>query len=143
VWHVRNTDAGVASAMLNVGQQVGGSIGLSVLATVAATAARNKAQSTYADLIAQVKAGQLSPAVLRHTNELAAAQTGHKPSLAALHDPVAVQAVAEVQAHSSAQGFLAAACFGVAAILVSVFLINIKKEDVPSETPLAAAAAAA
>jgi EmrB/QacA subfamily drug resistance transporter len=143
VWHVRNTDAGVASAMLNVGQQVGGSIGLSVLATVAATAARNKAHSTVADLVAQVKAGQLNPSVLRHVNELAAAQTGHKPSFAALHDPVAVQAVAEVQAHSSAQGFLAAACFGVAAILVSLFLINIKKEDVPSETPLIAAAAAA
>ena len=42
---VRPTDAGVASAMLNVGQQVGGSIGLSVLATVAATAGRNYAKT--------------------------------------------------------------------------------------------------
>jgi EmrB/QacA subfamily drug resistance transporter len=141
VSRVQNTDAGVASAMLNVGQQVGGSIGLSVLATVAATAAKNKASSTIGDLVAQVKAGQLSPSVLRHVNELSAAQTGHKPSIAALHDSTAVQAVAEIQAHSSAQGFLAAAFFGVAGIIVAVLLINIKKDDVPSEPMLAAAAA--
>jgi EmrB/QacA subfamily drug resistance transporter len=141
VSRVQNTDAGVASAMLNVGQQVGGSIGLSVLATVAATAAKNKASTTIGDLVAQVKAGQLSPSVLRHVNELSAAQTGHKPSIAALHDSAAVQAVAEIQAHSSAQGFLAAAFFGVAGIIVAVLLINVKRDDVPSEPMLAAAAA--
>jgi EmrB/QacA subfamily drug resistance transporter len=141
VSRVQNTDAGVASAMLNVGQQVGGSIGLSVLATVAATAAKNKAGSKIGDLVAQVKAGTLNPDVLQHVNQLSAAQTGHKPSLAALHDSVAVRAVAEIQAHSSGQGFLAAACFGVAAIIVAVVLINVKKDDVPSEPVLAGAAA--
>jgi EmrB/QacA subfamily drug resistance transporter len=140
VSRVQNTDAGVASAMLNVGQQVGGSIGLSVLATVAATAAKNKAGSKIGDLVAQVKAGTLNPDVLQHVNQLSAAQTGHKPSLAALHDSVAVRAVAEIQAHSSGQGFLAAACFGVAAIIVAVVLINVKKDDVPSEPVLAGAA---
>jgi EmrB/QacA subfamily drug resistance transporter len=38
---VRPEDAGVASAMVNTGQQVGGSIGTAVLSTLAATAATN------------------------------------------------------------------------------------------------------
>lgn len=38
---VDHADAGVASAMVNVGQQVGGSIGTSLLNTIAATAATN------------------------------------------------------------------------------------------------------
>ena len=37
---VGNNDAGVASSLLNVGQQVGGSIGLALLGTVAWSAAR-------------------------------------------------------------------------------------------------------
>ena len=43
VANVANTDAGLASALLNVGQQVGGALGLSVMATVFATASRNYA----------------------------------------------------------------------------------------------------
>jgi EmrB/QacA subfamily drug resistance transporter len=141
VSRVQNTDAGVASAMLNVGQQVGGSIGLSVLATVAATAGRNAAKTRMSDLTAQVKAGQLQPNVLRHVQELAAANTGHTPSAAALHDPVAVHAVAQIQAHSSGMGFLAAAIFGVTSIVVALVVINVKKDDVPAEAPLEALAA--
>ena len=42
---VRDTDAGVASSLLNTGQQVGGSIGLAVLGTVAWTAVANSIRS--------------------------------------------------------------------------------------------------
>jgi EmrB/QacA subfamily drug resistance transporter len=42
---VDRADAGVASAMVNVGQQVGGSIGTALLNTIAATAASNYAGS--------------------------------------------------------------------------------------------------
>jgi EmrB/QacA subfamily drug resistance transporter len=133
VARVQNTDAGVASAMLNVGQQVGGAIGLSVLATVAATAARSSSNSHIAHLTAQVKAGQLSPAVLKHVGQLIAAKSGGHTSLAALHDSVAVRTVAEIQAHSSGAGFLAATLFGVAAIIVGVVLINVKKDDLPAD----------
>ena len=42
---VGDEDTGVASAMINVGQQVGGSLGLSTLLTVSVTAGRNYAQS--------------------------------------------------------------------------------------------------
>ena len=42
---VGNADAGVASSMLNVGQQVGGSIGLAVLGTVAWSAVANSVRT--------------------------------------------------------------------------------------------------
>ncbi|HET6876171.1 MAG TPA: DHA2 family efflux MFS transporter permease subunit [Jatrophihabitans sp.] len=141
VSRVRNTDAGVASAMLNVGQQVGGAIGLSVLATVAATAGRNAGTSTAQNLLAQVKSGSLPPTVLRHLQELNAARTGAKPSLAALHDSVAVHAAHAIQAHSSAMGFVAAAVFGLASIGVAAVMINVKRDEVP-ESPMEAVAAA-
>ncbi|MBV9592267.1 MAG: DHA2 family efflux MFS transporter permease subunit [Actinobacteria bacterium] len=136
---VENTDAGVASAMLNVGQQVGGSIGLSVLATVAATAGRNAGKSKFADLAAHVQQGKLPGDTLQHAQQLQAANTGTKPSLAALHDSVAVHAIASIQAHSSAMGFLAAAFFGVAGVIVALVLINVKKDDVPAEVDMATA----
>ena len=41
VARVEHQDAGIASALLNVSQQVGGTLGLSILITVFATAARN------------------------------------------------------------------------------------------------------
>jgi EmrB/QacA subfamily drug resistance transporter len=128
---VAGTDAGLASALLNVGQQVGGSIGLSVLATVAATAARSSGSSHAAELLAKVKAGKASQAVLRHYSELGASSSSGKiASAAAKHDSLAVRAYNEVQAHSAASGFLTAAIFGIVAIAASVFMINIKKEDI-------------
>ena len=141
VSRVRNTDAGVASAMLNVGQQVGGAIGLSVLATVAATAARSAKASVGADLGAQIKSGTLPPTVLDHVRQLGAALTGAKPSPAALQDSVAVHAVHAVQAHSSAMGFVAAAVFGLASIGVAAVMINVKRDEVP-ESPMEAMVAA-
>ncbi|WP_375492325.1 DHA2 family efflux MFS transporter permease subunit [uncultured Jatrophihabitans sp.] len=141
VARVRNTDAGVASAMLNVGQQVGGSLGLSILATVAATAGRSAGKSKAADLAQQVKAGHLRPDVFKHLQELTAAQQGHTPSAAALHDSAAVQAVAQIQAHSSGMGFLVAGFLGIAAIVVALILINVRKTDVPTEPSEVTAAA--
>jgi len=137
---VRDTDAGLASALLNVGQQVGGSIGLSVLATVAATAARNATANKVAELAAQVKAGQLPNTVLDHYGQVAAAQQGVKASPAALHDNVAVNAVAEVQAHAASMGFVAATVFAAVAVVVSLVFINVKKTELP--TPEAALAGA-
>ena len=51
---VANTDAGLASALLNVGQQVGGALGLSVLTTVFGTSGRNYAASHGGDLQAKL-----------------------------------------------------------------------------------------
>jgi len=42
---VRNDDTGVASSLINVGQQVGSSIGLAILGTVAWSAAASSLRS--------------------------------------------------------------------------------------------------
>ena len=64
---VKDTDAGLASALLNVGQQVGGSIGLSVLATVAATAGRHASKSKVSELAGT---GQGRPDPVEHAAAL-------------------------------------------------------------------------
>jgi hypothetical protein len=51
---VANTDAGLASALLNVGQQVGGALGLSVMATVFGTSGRNYAKGHIGNLFQQL-----------------------------------------------------------------------------------------
>ena len=51
---MNNNDAGVASSLLNVGQQVGGSIGLAILGTVAWSAVASSVRSQAA---AAAKAG--------------------------------------------------------------------------------------
>jgi EmrB/QacA subfamily drug resistance transporter len=129
---VVNTEAGLASALLNVGQQVGGSIGLSVLATVAATTGRHAQINKVNELTAQTQAGTIPPSVLQHFGELGGVTTGHPASAAALQDNAAIHAVAQVQAHSSGMGFLAAAIFGAVAVVVALVVINVKKSDLPS-----------
>jgi EmrB/QacA subfamily drug resistance transporter len=122
---VAPTDAGLASALLNVGQQVGGSIGLAVLATVAATASRNAAMS---------EAPKLAGTSQQHFQELAAsAASGKPPSPAALIDQDAVNALHSVQAHAASMGFLTAAIFGVVAVLVAVLMINVKRSEVQQQ----------
>ena len=151
VARVRNTDAGVASAMLNVGQQVGGSIGLSVLATVAATAGRSAAHTHRADQIRAV--GTLPSNVRSAVGQFLAGSGSNGPdpgqisrfikSLPPAADQGAVgrffagpyhQLSAEIQAHASGMGFLAAGFFGVAAIVVSLVVINVRKSDLPAAT---------
>jgi hypothetical protein len=56
---VRDTDSGIASATLDVGQQIGGSIGLAALASVAAAAARSATSSRIAALSSRVSADDL------------------------------------------------------------------------------------
>jgi EmrB/QacA subfamily drug resistance transporter len=134
---VADTDAGIASALLNVGQQVGGSIGLSVLATVAATSGRNAGATKAHELANQ-------PQVLQHLGQLNVERAGGaKAPPAAWHDSVAVQALHAIQAHSSGMGFLAAAVFGVVAVVASIVLINVRKSDLPSPAGTDALAAVA
>jgi Na+/melibiose symporter-like transporter len=137
VTKVRLTDTGLASALLNVGQQVGGSIGLSVLATVAATSGKNSGKQHFDDLAAKAQNATdgVSQATLGHLQELlASAQSGHPASSAAQHDNIALRAFDEVQAHSASMGFLTAAIMGVVAVVVAVFMINVKKDDVPTNS---------
>jgi MFS family permease len=137
---VANTDAGIASALLNVGQQVGGSIGLSVLATVFATASRNEAKTQASEL------AKTSPASLHHLQQLSIEHGGGpKAPAAAWQDSAAVQALHTVQAHGSAVSFVAASVFGAIALVVALLMINIKRSDLApapaAEDALAPAAA--
>src|SRR4029079_10184237 len=70
-------EAGLASALLNVGQQVGGSIGLSVLTTAFAPASPNEAQHQAKALGGLVQGGKLPASVLQHFGELSAQATGN------------------------------------------------------------------
>jgi EmrB/QacA subfamily drug resistance transporter len=155
---VANTDAGLASALLNVGQQVGGALGLSVLTTVFGTSGRNYAASHGAELqakLAQATNGnkQLAGAISHRlqsagSNGIQASEV--KKFVNGL--PGDQQAAASkffagpyrdfshaLLAHASGQGFLMGAAFGVVAIIAAVFLINVSKSELPSD-PLAAAA---
>src|SRR5450759_3418701 len=58
---VEDRDAGLASSLLNTGQQVGGSIGLAVLGTVAWTVVSNTARNSAAAAAAAAKAGHPLP----------------------------------------------------------------------------------
>ncbi|MGI8881876.1 MAG: DHA2 family efflux MFS transporter permease subunit [Jatrophihabitans sp.] len=159
VARVQNTDAGIASAMLNVGQQVGGSIGLSVLATVAATAGRNYSNTHKADTtralatLPQPLPGKVGQFLGQFGSN--GPQTGDIKKLIAGASPDQQGALmqffgkngafhefsAHIQAHASGMGFLAAGFFGVAAVITSILLINVKKDDVPSEPETVMAAA--
>jgi EmrB/QacA subfamily drug resistance transporter len=155
---VKDTDAGLASALLNVGQQLGGAIGLSVMATVFGTAARNYFGSHGGSLFAQIN--QLPPSLqpsvrdaLAHagTNGLQPEQIqtfiAHVPQQ---DHQAAVQFFSgpykdfshHLLAHASGQGFLAGAIFGLVAVVAAAVLINVKKSEVPSD-PMEVAVAAA
>jgi EmrB/QacA subfamily drug resistance transporter len=158
---VKHTDAGLASALLNVGQQVGGSLGLSVMATVFGTASRNYANEHAPDLL-----GKTLPQTV-HDPELAGKIAGkiqsagsnglQKPDIDSFVNslPQGQQAAArdffygpykdfthDLLAHASGQGFLLGAVFGVVSIIAAAVLINVKKSELPSQ-PMEEVAAAA
>jgi len=73
VSHVKNEEAGAASSLLNIGQQIGGSIGLAAIGTVAWTSVAHSVRDQMAAAAAsggagaaQGAAGGLPPQVLYH-----------------------------------------------------------------------------
>ena len=132
-------EAGLASALLNVGQQVGGSIGLSVLTTVFATASRNEGKHQGQVLGGLVQSGQDKPTVLQHFLELSQQASGSvRASAGALQDSTAVRAFHEVLAHGSARGFLTAAIFAVVAVIATGTMITTGKDEVADIDPATA-----
>jgi EmrB/QacA subfamily drug resistance transporter len=114
---VEDRDAGLASSLLNTGQQVGGSIGLAVLGTVAwtvvATTARNASRAA-----------------------AAAAKAGHP-----LHG-TAVQLKAEIYDHALSvgfsRGFEVSAGIALLALIVTILAIRVKREDLAGvQAPMA------
>jgi len=157
VSRIDDTDAGLASALLNVGQQVGGAIGLSVLATVFATSAKNYAGAHESGLLAAVRGlpGQLPQLVgakLASAGNNGLQQTeiasfinglpaGERGPVAGFFAGPYRDFTHHLLAQGSGQAFFGAAMFAVAAILVAVFLIKMTKDDAPTraaaEVPVA------
>ena len=104
---VRDQDSGLASSLLNTGQVVGGAIGLAALGTVAWTAVANSVRSQVA-------------------HAAAAARAGH-PALATPH----AQAVMYHNALAAGitRGFLFAAAIALAALVIAVIFIRIRRQD--------------
>src|SRR5258708_7234686 len=104
---VDDRDAGLASSLLNTGQQVGGAIGLAVLGTVAWTVVWNSVRSRAA--AAAAKAG----------HAVQGAATGHIP--ASIFD--------HALAAGFSRGFLVSAGIALVALIVTLAAIRVKKED--------------
>jgi EmrB/QacA subfamily drug resistance transporter len=114
---VHNDDAGVASSLLNTGQQVGGSIGLAILGTVAWSAVASNMHSQAA--AAKSAAGHLSAA-----------------QVAALQRSMADHALA----FGFARGFLVSAGIALLALVITVLAIRVRREDLAGVNPMAAPA---
>jgi EmrB/QacA subfamily drug resistance transporter len=116
---VADNDSGVASSLLNTGQQVGGSIGLAVLGTVAWSAVSNsfRSQATSA-AAAAAKAGQH----LTAAQQAAAQTTMYNHALAS----------------GFSKGFLVSAGISFLALIITVAAIRVRREDLAGINPMAA-----
>jgi predicted MFS family arabinose efflux permease len=117
---VADSDAGVASSLLNTGQQVGGSIGLAILGTVAWSAVAN---SIRAQAAAAAAAARHHAAV-----HLSAAQA------AALQKAVTDHAISA----GFAKGYEISAGIALLALIITVVAIRVKREDLAGINPMAA-----
>ena len=116
---VAENDTGVASSLLNVGQQVGGALGLAVLGTVAWSAVSSSLHSQAAAAAAAAKntAVHLSPA-----QAAAAAKAASNHALA----------------HGFSQGYVVSAGIMLIALIIAVAVIRVKRQDLAGINPLAA-----
>jgi EmrB/QacA subfamily drug resistance transporter len=113
---VDNNDAGVASSLLNVGQQVGGSIGLAILGTVAWSAVANSLRS-----------------------QAAAARAGVHASAAQTH-ALQIQMYNHALAAGFSKGFLVSAGIAALALIITLITIRVTREDLSGVDPMAAPA---
>jgi EmrB/QacA subfamily drug resistance transporter len=118
---VSHQDAGVASSLPNVGQQVGGAIGLGILGTVAWTAVSDNVRSQLASASA------------------AAAKAGHAVHAAAgtsLPRPILDHALA----YGFSRGFMVSAGIALLGFIITVTMIRVTKQDLAGvENPMMAA----
>jgi hypothetical protein len=116
---VEDRDAGLASSLLNTGQQVGGSIGLAVLGTVAWTVVANTARSS-------VAATKAAAATAGHPVHASAAQL--KAAAAAIQD--------HALAVGFSRGFEVSAAIALLALIVTIAMIRVTREDLAGVQPM-------
>jgi len=103
---VRTDDAGVASSLINVGQQVGGSVGLAILGTVAWSAVASSLRSQVA----------------------AAARAGAHPS-AAQAAALQTQIYHHALATGFSRGYLVSAGIMVLAVIIALAMIRVTRQE--------------
>jgi EmrB/QacA subfamily drug resistance transporter len=118
---VADHDTGVASSLVNVGQQVGGAVGLAVLGTVAWSAVANSLRSQAAAAAAAAKTA---------TVHLSAAQMAAAQKAASNH----------ALAHGFSLGYIVSGGIMVLALIITILLIRVKREDLSGINPMAAPA---
>jgi EmrB/QacA subfamily drug resistance transporter len=118
---VADNDTGVASSLVNVGQQVGGAVGLAVLGTVAWTAVANSLRSQAAAAAAAAK---------HATVHLSAAQQAAAAKAATHH----------ALAHGFSQGYIVSGGIMVLALIITVVAIRVTRADLSGINPMAAPA---
>jgi EmrB/QacA subfamily drug resistance transporter len=119
---VDDRDAGLASSLLNTGQQVGGAIGLAVLGTVAWTVVANSIHAQVsAAAAAAAKAGQ----------PIHAAAGGHLPAAIYNH----------ALSVGFSRGFLVSAAIALVGFLVTLVTIRVRRSDLAGAQETMAAAA--
>jgi len=105
-------DTGVASGLVNVGQQVGGSIGLAVIGTVAFTVVANSLKSAKA----------------------AAAKVGAHPT-AAQAAALRTQAYHHALATGFSRGYVVSAGVLVLPVIIALFMMRVSRQDLSSADP--------
>jgi EmrB/QacA subfamily drug resistance transporter len=120
---VRAQESGVASSLLNTGQQVGGAIGLAALGTVTWTAVASSVRSQ----VARMAAASGHAAVTG-----AGGRSGGTVPAAILHQALAV---------GISRGFEVAAGIAVVALLIVIATIRVRREDFRDASALPGAGA--
>jgi EmrB/QacA subfamily drug resistance transporter len=119
---VADRDAGLASSLLNTGQQVGGSIGLAILGTVAWTVVANAAHHS----VAAAKAAAVAAAKAGHPLHLTAAQA-KAAQTGIYHHALSV---------GFSRGFEVSAGIALIALIVTIAMIRVKREDLAGVQPM-------
>jgi EmrB/QacA subfamily drug resistance transporter len=116
---VEDKDAGLASSLLNTGQQVGGAIGLALLGTVAWTAVANSIHA---------QAAAAAAAAARSGQSVHAAASGAIPKAIYAH----------ALSVGFSKGFLLSSAIAVLALIVTIVMIRVRREDLAGVNPMAA-----
>jgi EmrB/QacA subfamily drug resistance transporter len=108
---VRNEDSGLASSLLNTGQQVGGAIGLAALGTVVWGGVANSARS---------QAAQAAAAAAKAGHPVPAPRPGAQLPPSILHHALAV---------GVSRGFVVGAGIALLALIVAVVMVRVRRAD--------------
>src|SRR5262249_46168111 len=120
---VNTGDTGVASGLVNVGQQVGGAIGLAIVGTVAWSAVASTRQSAAAAAAAAAQAG-------------AHPSAAHAAALQArIRHPVQAQRGHHVLATGFSQGPLVSAGVLLLSLVIALFMMRVSRADLSGPGP--------